>query len=157
MLPLQPEKKDVMAKDEIDEEELEVDLEEIEDLDDLVVVDDEEDLDDVEVDDAVDVDIEDADDAVDTTAAKPAEGDDEDEELPHADDVEASLDVILKERLVVEDDTEDEELVDLEDRSDGVERVLPKQSDEFVCTSCFLVKNSNQRAASGVDVCRDCV
>ena len=58
--------------------------------------------------------------------------DEEEEEEPEDEDVEASLDVILKERLVVEDEPEDDEATDQEDRTEGNERVLPKQPDEFV-------------------------
>lgn len=38
-------------------------------------------------------------------------------------------------------------------------RVLPKQSDEFTCGSCFLVKHSSQLAETrnGVGYCVDCV
>src|SRR5208337_4431301 len=62
-------------------------------------------------------------------------------------DVEGSLDEILKERLVVEEEeTEDEEVAEADDRSEISERVLPKQPDEFVCSSCFLVKNATQLA-----------
>jgi hypothetical protein len=141
-----------MAKEDIDEAELEVDLEEIEDIDDLPVDDADDDLEDAVIEDA-DEELE----VVDSAAVKKAESDDDDDDVPDADDVEASLDVILKERLVVEDEPEDEEVADADDRAEGVERVLPKQSDEFVCTSCFLVKHANQRADPKKDVCRDCV
>ena len=95
-------------------------------------------------------------------AAKPAaageESDDDDEEEPDDEDVEASLDTILKERLVVEEVEDDEEAPEPEDRSgDGVERVLPKQPGEFVCRSCFLVKHPNQLADRKHMLCRDCV
>ncbi|MBA3655402.1 MAG: DUF4193 family protein, partial [Actinobacteria bacterium] len=83
----------------------------------------------------------------------------EDEELED-DDVEASLDEILKERLVVPDEEEDdeEEVPDSEDRSgDGALKVLPKQPDEFVCQSCFLVKHPSQMADAKRQLCRDCV
>jgi hypothetical protein len=76
------------------------------------------------------------------------------------DDVEASLDVILKERLVVEDEDDDEdedEPADAEDRGDGSLRVLPKQPGEFVCRSCFLVKSETQLADETRMLCRDCV
>jgi hypothetical protein len=65
--------------------------------------------------------------------------DDEDEELIADDDVEADLDKILKDRMVtVEDDDEDEdEEVDV--RGDGAERLQPKQQDEQLCPSCFLL------------------
>ena len=38
-------------------------------------------------------------------------------------------------------------------------RVLPKQSDEFTCASCFLVKHRSQLAETrgGLDYCVDCV
>jgi hypothetical protein len=83
--------------------------------------------------------------------------DEEEEEEPDDEDVEASLDVILKERLVVEDEPEDEEATDQEDRTEGNERVLPKQPDEFVCRSCFLVKHPSQLADQKKMLCRDCV
>ena len=37
-------------------------------------------------------------------------------------------------------------------------RVVPKQADEFTCSSCFLVHHRNRLAsdANGVLVCRDC-
>ena len=89
-------------------------------------------------------------------AAEETEDDDEDE--PDDEDVEASLDTILKERLVVEEVEDDEDTPEPEDRSgDGVERVLPKQPGEFVCRSCFLVKHPNQLADRKKMLCRDCV
>jgi len=142
--------KEIMAKEQIEEAELEVGLEEIENLDDIGDDDEE----------AVDLELEGDDDepeVVDLAAVKRAEGEEDDDDVPDADDVEASLDVILKERLVVEDEPEDEEVIEVDDRGDATERVLPKQSDEFVCTSCFLVKNANQRADPKKDICRDCV
>lgn len=82
----------------------------------------------------------------------------EDEEDVDDEDVEASLDQILKERLVVEEEEdEDEEVPEPEDRSEISERVLPKQADEFVCRSCFLVKHSSQLADPQKGLCRDCV
>ena len=65
--------------------------------------------------------------------------------------------MILKERLVVEDEPEDEEATDQEDKTEGNERVLPKQPDEFVCRSCFLVKHPSQLADAKKMLCRDCV
>jgi len=95
-------------------------------------------------------------------AAKPAaageESEEDDEEEPDDEDVEASLDTILKERLVVEEVADDEDMPEPEDRTaDGVERVLPKQPGEFVCRSCFLVKHPNQLADRKKMLCRDCV
>ena len=91
-------------------------------------------------------------------AAPAAVEEDDDEELED-DDVEASLDEILKERLVVPDEEEDdeEEVPDTEDRTDGATKVLPKQPDEFVCQSCFLVKHPSQLADAKRQLCRDCV
>ena len=72
--------------------------------------------------------------------------------------MEASLDEILKERLVVEDEEEeDEEVPEVDDRSEIADRVLPKQPDEFVCRSCFLVKHPSQLADPKRMLCRDCV
>ncbi len=84
------------------------------------------------------------------------EGEEEEEEVED-EDVEASLDEILKERLVVEEDEDGEEVPEPEDRSEVSERVLPKQADEFVCRSCFLVKHSSQLADPDKGFCRDCV
>jgi len=135
-----------MAADDLDEA---VDLdEELEELDEEII-DEDADADDVVVDDDED------EGSTIAPDAKPA--DDEDDDVPDADDVEASLDVILKERLVVEDIVEDEESPEPEDRGEGNERVLPKQSDEFVCSSCFLVKSTNQLADKKKGLCRDCV
>jgi hypothetical protein len=86
------------------------------------------------------------------------EAEEEDEEEPDDEDVEASLDTILKERLVVEEVEDDEDTPEPEDRTgDGTERVLPKQPGEFVCRSCFLVKHPNQLADRKKMLCRDCV
>jgi hypothetical protein len=145
---------------------------EIDDLD--------EELDDLEDgdEDAVDLDVDDDDDDVvvvveeeeevvgeEVLTPEPAavvdrsgeEGEEDEDEEPEDEDVEASLDVILKERLVVEDEPEDEEPADVEDRSEMTERVLPKQPDEFVCRSCFLVKHPSQLADKKKMLCRDCV
>ncbi len=75
------------------------------------------------------------------------------------DDVEAGLDVILKDRLVVADEEEDEEdeVPDIEDRAEGPAKVLPKRPGEFVCQSCFLVKHPSQLADPERMFCRDCV
>ncbi|MGV9861752.1 DUF4193 domain-containing protein [Rhodococcus koreensis] len=35
-------------------------------------------------------------------------------------------------------------------------RVLPKQADEFTCTSCFLVHHRSRLADPGQLICRDC-
>jgi hypothetical protein len=148
------------------EELIEGDLDALADDDDLIGEDalvlpddDDDDADVVVVDEEEDVLVP---DVAAKVAAKPAaageESDDDDEEEPDDEDVEASLDTILKERLVVEEVEDDEETPEPEDRSgDGVERVLPKQPGEFVCRSCFLVKHPNQLADRKKMLCRDCV
>jgi hypothetical protein len=45
---------------------------------------------------------------------------------------------------------------DLSDKSLEV-RVLPKQSDEFTCTSCFLVHHVSQLADAENVICSDCL
>jgi len=143
---------------------IEGDLDELADDDDLIAEDglviadddDEVEIAVVEVDDETAVVPEPA-----VKTAKPTTGDetdDDEEEEPDDEDVEASLDTILKERLVVEEPEDDEDTPEPEDRTgDGVERVLPKQPGEFVCRSCFLVKHPNQLADRKKMLCRDCV
>jgi hypothetical protein len=164
-------KKKDMPKD-LEKETPAVDPDEALEDDDLEVDLDEDALEDIEVADPLDVDVvvddEDDEDVVETieiltpspaaVVEKSGEAEDEEEEEePEDEDVEASLDVILKERLVVEDEPEDEEATDQEDKSEGNERVLPKQPDEFVCRSCFLVKHPSQLADKKKMLCRDCV
>ena len=131
------------------------DLEEIEDPDEVVDLD----VDDAEDDAVLDV-VDDEDDEGETVPAVAEVVEEEEEEEDDEGDVEASLDVILKERLVqVDEEEEDEdEPNDPEDRAapDAV-KVLPKQPKEFVCQSCFLVKHPSQMADSKRQLCRDCV
>ncbi len=152
---------DDVIDDEPEVDDLEADIDE----DVLVGLEDDDPLDDdviVEIDDDDD---EVGDEVAEILTASPAavversgEAEDEEEdEEPEEDDVEASRDVILKERLVVEDEPEDDEATDQEDRTEGNERVLPKQPDEFVCRSCFLVKHPSQLADKKKMFCRDCV
>jgi Domain of unknown function (DUF4193) len=152
---------DAGEEEDLDEGELDLDDDELEDID-----AEDEGLDGDDDDEEVaDVEDEEEDEVDEILTASPAavversgEGDDEEEEEePDDEDVEASLDVILKERLVVEDEPEDEEATDQEDKTEGNERVLPKQPDEFVCRSCFLVKHPSQLADKKNMLCRDCV
>ncbi len=137
---------------------LEDDIDDLADDDDELVEDDAISLED-EDDEVVElVVIDDEEVAVDPKAAKAEEGDDDEDDEPDDQDVEASLDTILKERLVVEEIEDDEDTPEIDDRSgDGLERVLPKQPDEFVCQSCFLVKHPSQLADRKKKLCRDCV
>jgi hypothetical protein len=83
---------------------------------------------------------------------------DDDEDVLDPDDVEASLDVILKERLVIEEiEPDDDDVPDSGDPSDSASVVIPKRPDEFVCQSCFLVKHPSQLADKESTLCRDCV
>jgi hypothetical protein len=166
---LDPETSDLdgdVVDDEAEVDDLEGDLDEdalvdLEDDDPLAIEDDDDDI--VEIDDEDDDAV--GDEVVEILTAAPAAvversgeaEDEEEEEEPEDEDVEASLDVILKERLVVEDEPEDDEATDQEDRTEGNERVLPKQPDEFVCRSCFLVKHPSQLADKKNLLCRDCV
>jgi hypothetical protein len=152
-------------EEDIDEDDLDVDLDEDDDVIDVAIVDADDELaDDALVDDEADAEVstEEIDEILTPSPAAVVErsgeeGEDEEEEEPDDEDVEASLDVILKERLVVEDEPEDEEATDAEDKTEGNERVLPKQPDEFVCRSCFLVKHPSQLADKNKMLCRDCV
>jgi hypothetical protein len=151
---------EVEAPDEL----IEDDLEELADDDDLIA-DDPLAIDDDDDDAVAVIEIDPVEEAEVTAGTAKAvakaageETDDDEEEEPDDEDVEASLDTILKERLVVEEVEDDEETPEPEDRTgDGVERVLPKQPGEFVCRSCFLVKHSNQLADKKKMLCRDCV
>ncbi len=145
--------------DELDDVAVPEDLED-DDLE-LEVVDDADEVIEGLVDDEADLET-DTDEEVAVVVASPAaaagdEGEEEEEEDAEDEDVEASLDVILKERLVIEDEPEDEEVADVDDRTEQVDRVLPKQPDEFVCRSCFLVKHPSQLADKKRMLCRDCV
>ncbi len=94
-------------------------------------------------------------------------GDEEDDEVVdleeelHPDDVEEPLDVLLQERTKADrlnedaNDLEDDE-PDADDRGEGTGRVVPRQADEFLCRSCFLVKPLSQLARGEKDLCRDC-
>lgn len=122
------------------------DFEEDDDLD----VDDDDD-DDVVVDEDEDEDEDDDEDDDDRAARvrKRKAGDDEDDdddEMLTADDVEADLDTILKDRMVTtteDDDDDDEADIVTIDRSDAPDGIQPKRADEILCTSCFLLVRPN--------------
>jgi hypothetical protein len=163
------------ADDDLDEDVLADDGEPPEDPDEAELEDLDGDLDEVDLDDeplddddALDDEVLDEDEVAATgaverpvhvVAARDDDEDEDDEEEADSDDVEASLDVILKERLVVidEEDEDDEDSPDGDDRPDSPLKVLPKQPGEFVCQSCFLVKHPSQLADRDAMFCRDCV
>ena len=93
---------------------------------------------------------------------EPGEDDDDDEEdVPLAAEDEASFDEFLSKAKETSDAEEEEEtLLDLtrEERLESLSiRAAPKQPNEFVCTSCRLVKHESQLADSKRELCRDCV
>lgn len=140
---------------------------EVDDLDDLDeddLVDDAVELDEDDLVDDEDVVIGDDPEDIEIPVASPVveadDDDDDEEEEIDLDDVEAGLDVILKDRLVVEDEVEDEdeeEAPEIEDRTEGSTKVQPKRPEEFVCQSCFLVKHPRQLADEKRMLCLDCV
>jgi hypothetical protein len=75
--------------------------------------------------------------------------------------VEASLEELLAKRTDVGAGEEDEDvLLDMtrEERMESLSfRAVPKQANEFVCASCFLVKHQSQLADPTKNLCRDCV
>jgi hypothetical protein len=74
-------------------------------------------------------------------------------------DIEMALDEVLAETIlrtsVPEDD--DEAPVEVDPTADVAEAILPKQDDEFRCTSCRLLKKTSQLADRAQTLCRDCV
>ena len=149
-----------------DDEEFD-DLEEPDDPDvvDLEALEDDEDiLEEEALDDDLggDLDVEEAEDEGDVEvgpAAEEDEDEDDEDDVIDPDDVEAGLDVILKDRLVaVDDEEEDEEdTPEADERGDPSIKVLAKRPGEFVCESCFLLKHPSQLADPARMLCRDCV
>lgn len=121
----------------------------------------EEDLEDADVDVDVDVDVE-GDDVLEIddeeVLADVALPEDEEDVADDA-DVELALDEVLAETIrrtsTPEDD--DEIVGDLDTTLDPTETILPKQDDEFRCTSCRLLKKMSQLADREHTLCRDCV
>jgi hypothetical protein len=129
-----------------DEVELDDDIEDIdEDLDDefeddldVVLDEDLEDVDDEDEDEIDDTDVEGADEALEDLEA---------EELELMDD-EASQELLVDEAAELRAIRREELTMNVE--------AAAKQSDEFVCQSCFLVKRSSQLANRRKMICRDC-
>jgi len=143
-----------LEEEEIDPDELEPD--ELEEDDELGELEPDDELETVEA--GEETEEEEAEAA--TKVRRPAtDDDDDDEDLVDPDDVEADLDTILKDRLVAaeEEADEDDEEVEVDDRGDPVDRILPKRPGEFVCQSCFLVKHPSQLADARRQLCSDCV
>lgn len=87
--------------------------------------------------------------------------DDDDDDGPAAAGDEASFDEFLSKAKESSDAEEEEEtLLDMtrEERLESLSiRAAPKQANEFVCTSCRLVKHQSQLADRKRELCRDCV
>lgn len=152
--------------DDVDEGALEdEDLEDEEGLEDEDVLDDDG-IDGESLDEDVEEDQDEAAVARDGARRKstPADGadadTDEDEDL--ADEVEASLDVILAERLRgggtdADEELDDEEEGEEDDAPNQLATVIPvRRPDEFLCQSCFLLKPPGQLADRDHQLCRDC-
>ncbi len=97
------------------------------------------------------------------TVARVAVGD-EDEDEDEAEETEADLDVILRERMGGGPAAEGEEVEEEEPEEDeaptllatATEEYRPRGADEFVCRSCFLVKDRRQLADPVNVLCIDC-
>lgn len=134
---------DIIDPDEVelddDIEDLDEDLDdEFEDDLDVVLDEDLEDVDDDDEDEIDDTDVEDADEALEDLEA---------EELELMDD-EASQELLVDEAAELRAIRREELTMNVE--------AAAKQSDEFVCQSCFLVKRSSQLANRRKMICRDC-
>ena len=89
------------------------------------------------------------------TSLESTHTDEDDEEEAGTEDVEEALDMILRTRVTSEDDDIIESDEDIDD--DTLVHVVPRQPDEFVCQSCFLLKNASQLADPKHGLCKDCV
>ena len=144
-----------MAKDEIDPEEIEIELDldgdEIDVLDDDPLLVDEDDEDDV-----LDEDDDDDDDSLGATVVRKAgDDDDDDDDMVAPDDVEEDLASILKDRLASEDlPAEEDEVPEPDERGMGEDAIQPKRADEVLCSSCFLLVRKNAPSCPvGDDAC----
>jgi hypothetical protein len=124
--------------DGFDEEAIgEEDLEDVEDVD----VEDVEDVEDIEEDVVAEVVVVEDDDVVDDA------------------DIELALDEVLAETIRRTSTPEDDEEVpgEVDTLVDPAETILPKQDDEFRCSSCRLLKKTSQLSDRANMLCRDCV
>lgn len=102
--------------------------------------------------------IEDPDEEV--VAVTPDDEEDEDAVVVPAGEGETSFDELIAKHPEVVDEEDDESLLELtrEERLESLSiRAAPKQANEFVCTSCHLVKHNSQMADKKRTLCRDCV
>lgn len=142
-----------MAKEEIEPEDIEVEIdidgEEIDILDELeeepLLGDD---------DDVIDEDEDDDDSLGATVVRKAGDDDDDDDDMVAPDDVEEDLASILKDRLASEDlPAEEDEVIESDERG-GDDELQPKRADEVLCSSCFLLVRKNAPTCPvGDDAC----
>jgi len=142
-----------MAQDDIDSEDLEeLEVEGGDDDEDLE--DEPEDLDDDEEfeeesdEDAADDEADEDDSEEESSSRRKAkDDDDDDDEMLSPDDVEADLDMILKDRMVAADaqgeDEEEESAPRTDEKAEAIDGIQPKRADEQLCTSCFLLVRAN--------------
>lgn len=154
--------RDSDSDDVFDEEELAEGFDEEivgDDIDADELVEDDLEVDELEVDEAAEdadlvEDVEDTDDAVEAVAAIIEDDDD----VVDDSDVELALDEVLAETILRTSVPEDDdEVSDPEVGVDVAEAILPKQDDEFRCSSCRLLKKTSQLADPAHMLCRDCV
>ncbi|HEY7949063.1 MAG TPA: DUF4193 family protein, partial [Acidimicrobiales bacterium] len=79
-------------------------------------------------------------------------------EIEELEDREESLDRILREMLAGDEVAEDDlHELDIDSVATAAEvRVSSRGADEFVCSSCFLVRNRTQRSGRSGSLCHDC-
>ena len=129
------------------------------DIDADELADDDLEVDALEVDEAADdadlvEDVEDGEDVVEAVVAVIEDDDD----VVDDSDVELALDEVLAETILRTSVPEDDdEVSDPELGVDVTEAILPKQDDEFRCSSCRLLKKTSQLADTSHMLCRDCV
>ena len=83
----------------------------------------------------------------------------EDDDVVDDADIELALDEVLAETILRTSMPEDDEEApgEVDPLLDPAEAILPKQDDEFRCTSCRLLKKTSQLADRANMLCRDCV
>lgn len=84
---------------------------------------------------------------------------DDEDDLTIDQDVELALDEVMAKTMLLQSDTDDDEDVpaEPEEKGEATDSVLPKQDDEFRCSSCRLLKKTSQLADRAKSLCRDCV
>ena len=83
----------------------------------------------------------------------------EDDDVVDDADIELALDEVLAETIRRTSTPEDDEEIpgEVDTLVDPAETILPKQDDEFRCSSCRLLKKTSQLSDRAKMLCRDCV